>query len=153
MSVKEEVKRSFAQGIYDGLKEPERRAREETWEEAQREIEGTRTECLFLAAGALVDAGVKDDEIIKLMRNYFSLNREDAALCLKRAKNEIYPYYKLRSYMIHIKGYSEQEADNFLDDRFVKTNINNKRFQGLSTEKIYSELAKMNPIRKHRRVE
>ena len=96
-----------------------------------------------ILAEALLEAKVKDDEIIRLIQKYYGLSEREAEelMILERTINM--PCQVLEAYLVRSEGYTRDEAFDFIIRNGVLALLReNKGFWKLSPEALLSKVKK-----------
>lgn len=89
---------------------------------------------------ALYEAGVKDDEIIRLLLKYGYMDEDEALMLLKSEKIVEAPCRNLYQYLILNVFADEAEADKFIHNKARIALSNNMELRKLSPAKLYDEI-------------
>lgn len=87
---------------------------------------------------ALYEAGVKDDEIIRLLLKYGYMDEDEALMLLKSEKIVEAPCRNLYQYLI-LNVFAD-EADTFIHNKARIALSNNMELRKLSPAKLYDEI-------------
>jgi hypothetical protein len=90
---------------------------------------------------ALLEARVKDDEIIRLIQKYYFSNEEEAERLLISEKTVNLPCKELEAYLVRSEGYTRDEAIDFIFEKGIPDLLReNKGFWKLSPGQLFSKI-------------
>jgi len=68
---------------------------------------------------ALLEAKIKDNEIIRLIQKYYILNEEEAEKLVISERTVNLPCKELESYLVRSEGFTRDEAINFIYEKGI----------------------------------
>lgn len=90
---------------------------------------------------ALLEARVKDDEIIRLIQKYYFLSEEEAERLLISEKTVNLPCKELETYLVRSEGYTRDETIDFIFEKGIPDFLRkNKGFWRLSPGQLLSKI-------------
>ena len=94
----------------------------------------------------LCEIKVKDEEIFNLLKKYCNIDPKETLALIQNEKLINAPCRKLEEFLLLEKGYSIEEADQFINKYAIGTLANNPELSKIAPDKLYIKVKEKNNI-------